>query len=1436
MAQTKRFRLSSALVLAAGIAATSAMAGAQASCSASLPASPVSRLAADWQSSPAIALPSANAPVFRAGTDLGVAPANTRLDRMLLLLEPSAAQQTALDALLQAQQTRSSCAFHQWLTPSQFADSFANSPSDVAAIAAWLSRQGFAVAPLPAGRGWIEFSGTAAEVEQAFAAPVHSFASASGTRYAFAGSISVPAAFVPLIHGIVSLDGALSAPALTTPQAISTAPSALAAETSMARADALTPQLLAPLLQLDALHAAGTTGAGETIAIAARSNVQAADIDAFRSTFSLPSSAVAVSLNGADPGLTADQAEAELAASWAGAAAPGARVLVVPAGSTAATDGADLSLAAIVDQNLAHTVVVDFSACEASLSEAHQAFYAAVYRQAAAQGIAAIAAAGDSGAAACHVAGSNAAVSTGYAVNGLASTPWNTAVGAAAFAAPDGSALAAWSPVNSADPAYAGGGGRSNVFSVPAWQAPLQPQSSGRMLPDVALPTGIDSALSRGLAFCFSGTAAASGCTLMRSGGSSAAAAIFGGIAALVAEQDGPQGNLAPALYGLSAHNGVFADVQQGAATLSCAAGSPDCDASGKIGYAAGYGYDLATGFGSPNAQNLLAALAQPDGTGADTVSLAVTPVQSNSTYNPSASITFTATVGSGTGGATPTGTVNFVNQNTSQNLNSAPYALDSNGQASLTVVGALATGGNNVIAAYSGDTTYAQKNSAPATVTIQPSSTTTTVSPATSSPTPGTPFDVTATVAVGAPPAGTASPTGNIELTLDGQNYKSAAVTAAGGVYSATFSTTVTAGGSHNLQAIYAGDTNYQTSTSQVVTVNAANETVSVTLSVAPVQSGATYNPSAQLTFTAVVASQGGGATPTGTVSFLDQATGQNLGSGAITLNNGSANVVVNGGLPVNGNSITANYSGDSTYPKTSSQALTVNIQPSSTTATVTPSTTTPTTGAPFTVTVAITVGTPPAGTASPTGKVTLTLDGTSSQTATLTTSGGVTSATFTQSVPTGGAHNLQAVYAGDANYATSSSSPVAVTAAKGATVTTLAATPTTLTPGMAESFTATITSTSTVTGATNSFTGTVVFYDGTSQLGMATVTPNAATLSNITLTGATTHVITAVYSGDGNWAGSTSNAVTLQAVLYPVTVTLTANPPQAGPGQVVTLTATVTPSVAPASAAEQNPTGNVVFYNGTTILGTVALAPAQGNSSTAQLLFSTLPAGQDSLTAVYVGDLFYATATSNAITVTVQDFTIVPSPSNPPADLDIDKGSSGQVAYTIVGLGGFNSIISVACAVPPQDDMTCIASPQQVTPSQTVTFTVTTFATGGPTAQRTAPPLWPPAAGGTALAILLIFLLPAGKRARLFTARGRRVLVLVLLLTGLAGAGIGCSSVSGVPGNNLGGTPLGETTLTITAATSIDNTVVGHSVYLLVDVLPQGSTGTAQPVLGAK
>jgi subtilase family serine protease len=1147
--------------------------------------------------------------------------------------------------------------------------------------------------------------------------------------------ISIPAALTPLIQGLVSLDGVLSQPALTEPQAVSASAAELAAQKSLAQTAALTPQLAARLLHFDALGTAGVTGKGESIAIAARSSVNESDVAAFREAFGLPSSAVKVLPDGTNPGLTADRAEVTLAASWAGVAAPAAQIILVPAATTSATDGLDLALAAIVDQKLANIVAVGYSTCEAALTPAHQAFYSALYRQAAAEGISVIAAAGDSGPSACHAAGNADPVETGFGVNALASTPWNTAVGVAAFGASD-EKFSAWSPASAADPAYAGGGGSSTLYSAPAWQpalsqsrqgaAPLGPHN--RLLPDLSLPTAIDSQANPGVAFCLSVAGPSKGCSLVRAGGSSAGAALFAGIAALVDQKNGHQGNLAPHLYSLSSQSGIFTDVEQGSARLPCAPGSSGCEADGLIGFNAAAGYDLATGLGVVDADALVSKWPRPEATGTETVNvnLSISPVEPNSTYNPSASVTFTVNVLPITGSATPTGSVTFLDSSEQQPLSLTPSTLDSSGTATLTVEGKFGIGGNEIVALYSGDANYAPTASAPpVNVNIQLSTTNLTVVPSSTSVTPGQTISVNATLTVGSPPEGTVAPSGLVTLNLDGLPTTSAALKTVSGVTSATFSLVIPANGSvsqHALQAVYAGDDNYTASTSPAVTVT---------------------------------------------------------------------------------------------------------ISKTATTTAVTPATTTPTAGSSLAITATITASTTES--TGPTGTVNFTLDGVSQGTAPVA-SGTAATATFTIPVIAAGTHLLVATYSGDGNYAGSTSPSVSITAAKGATITTLTATPPVLAVGSTETLTATIAPLNAVTGTVYTITGTVNFYDGgTTLLGTAAVSSNVASLSGVALANNVSHSITAIYSGDPNWLASVSAALALTATTLPDTVILTSNFGIVSPGQSLVLTATVTPTSPPAVGAEQNPSGNVIFYNGTAIIGTVALTATPGSdSSTATLTTETLGGGADTLSAFYQGDLYYDAATSNLLTLDVEDFTIAPSPSNPGTNLNIVQGTSGSAGFVISGLGGFNNLVQVVCAVATQDDMTCTASPQQVTPTATVNFVIQTFLPGQQTTSTTqshnAPPRWPRAAGGTALAILGLILLPFSRRARIFNRRAsRRLGILLLLLVGFASVGIGCTSVSGVNGT---GTPLGVETVKITASAYIDNTVVSHSVYQTVNVIPPGST----------
>src|SRR6185312_3330744 len=179
-------------------------------------------------------------------------------------------------------------------------------------------------------------------------------------------------------------------------------------------------------------------GTGQTIAVVGRSNVTFFDISTFRSLFDLPpadSSHFQVILNGPDPGLTDDESEADIDVQWAGAVAKNAKIDFVVSQSTETTDGVDLSALYVIDNNLAPIMSESFGQCEVALGTSGNSFFQELWQQAAAQGISVFLSTGDSGAAGCdnNLGTVPQPALGGLAVSGLASTPYNVAVGGTDF-------------------------------------------------------------------------------------------------------------------------------------------------------------------------------------------------------------------------------------------------------------------------------------------------------------------------------------------------------------------------------------------------------------------------------------------------------------------------------------------------------------------------------------------------------------------------------------------------------------------------------------------------------------------------------------------------------------------------------------------------------------------------------------------------------------------------------------------------------------------------------------------------------------------------------------------------------------------------------------------------------------------------------------------
>jgi hypothetical protein len=232
-----------------------------------------------------------------------------------------------------------------------------------------------------------------------------------------------------------------------------------------------------------------------------------------------------------------------------------------------------------------------------------------LWQQAAAQGITVLVSSGDSGAAGCDSPSASSATG-GASVNGLCSTPYSTCVGGTQFAdaanpsvywsatnAGNFSSALGYIPEavwNSSGPGlglWAGGGGASAVYAKPSWQsAPGVPADGHRDVPDVSL----NASTHDGYLVAFNGQ-------FYVFGGTSASAPSFAGLMALVAQRVAARlGNANPVLYSLAAKQAnagaaVFHDTTAGNNSVP-----------GLTGFAAGAGFDLATGLGSVDALQLV--------------------------------------------------------------------------------------------------------------------------------------------------------------------------------------------------------------------------------------------------------------------------------------------------------------------------------------------------------------------------------------------------------------------------------------------------------------------------------------------------------------------------------------------------------------------------------------------------------------------------------------------------------------------------------------------------------------------------------------------------------------------------------------------------------------------------------------------------------------
>ena len=571
-------------------------------------------------------------PLARPEFDRGPASDAMPIRRMLMVLERAPEQEAALRQLLDEQQVKSSSRYHQWLTPEEFGQQFGPAESDVQTITDWLAAQGFESIRAARGRSVIEFSGTAGTVRRSFHTEIHKFMADAEEHWANVSDPQIPAAFAPVVAGIASLNNFPRRPlshqlgTFSRSKTTGEVTPLFTYTLSNGPIYAVGPADFGIIYNVQPLWRAGTNGAGQTIAVVGQTNINIKDAQDFRSMFGLAVNDPHVILDGPDPGIVpGDEGEADIDVQWAGAAAPNATIDFVVSETTESTAGIDLSALYIIDNNLAPVMSESYGACEASLGAGGNAFYYDLWEQGSAQGITIAIAAGDNGSSACTLPSSNYA-STGLGISGLASTPFNVAVGGTDFndvtdfttfwnstnsSSSQASAKSyipetAWNdscardglngcasvstPPSDGSDVLAGGGGRSTCgvwsgtdpnancargYAKPSWQTGSGVPADGvRDIPDIALFAGNGRNNSL-YVFCQADTNPlnTSSCNLSSpfqnfqgAGGTSVPTPAFAAIMALVNQKTASrQGNANYVLYRLAAESGSSCTSNSGA-------------------------------------------------------------------------------------------------------------------------------------------------------------------------------------------------------------------------------------------------------------------------------------------------------------------------------------------------------------------------------------------------------------------------------------------------------------------------------------------------------------------------------------------------------------------------------------------------------------------------------------------------------------------------------------------------------------------------------------------------------------------------------------------------------------------------------------------------------------------------------------------------------
>jgi kumamolisin len=447
--------------------------------------------------------------------------------------------------------------------------------ADVAAVEAFAVEQGLEIVRSEPGQRRVVLAGTAAALGAAFGVELGRYDHPAGNFRGRSGPVHVPSRLADVIEGVFGLDDRPQA----RPRLRRHAGSARPADTGGGAG--LTPLQVAQAYRFPG----GSTGSGQCIGIIELGGgYDPVDLDVyFRGLGLTPPGVSAVSVDGATNSPTGDEngpdVEVMLDIEVAGAVAPDASIVVYFAPND---DRGFLDAVTTAVHDTTHrpsVISISWGAAESRWSAQAMASMDQAFQDAAAAGVTVCCASGDDGSA--------DGVDDGLAhADFPASSPFTLACGGTRLDVTAGAASeAVWN-----DEFGATGGGVSDAFDLPAWQA-------GIGAPASANPGG---RVGRGVPDVSSNADPATGYLIraegkpMQVGGTSAAAPLWAGLIARLNELvEEPLGYLNPQFQGLLEQADVTRDVTGG----------------NNGAYAARSGWDACTGWGSPDGEAWAAAL-----------------------------------------------------------------------------------------------------------------------------------------------------------------------------------------------------------------------------------------------------------------------------------------------------------------------------------------------------------------------------------------------------------------------------------------------------------------------------------------------------------------------------------------------------------------------------------------------------------------------------------------------------------------------------------------------------------------------------------------------------------------------------------------------------------------------------------------------------------